>query len=81
MGTVPRCMCCGCRISAGFWVCAACESQYGLKGPVGTWPAWAQTYRRDIEQQLGSDRRWANRMVQSLDTDDLETVDADRLFG
>jgi len=59
---VRKCCCiCGTVITDSFHVCSGCEEEWGLSGPVATWPEWVQALRRDSARTIYRERRDARR--------------------
>jgi len=51
-----RCMICGARVTASFWLCSDCETEYGLGAPYRCWPSWAKQLSEDHRQMRLSER-------------------------
>lgn len=80
----PVCCICGKPITARFWVCAACEDAYELKGGYHDWPEWIQALvileqreRRRVEEPTFSDVPVAERMYYGELNDDAWHYDSD----
>lgn len=46
-----RCAICGDPITTPFCFCSACEKEFWLTGPVGTWPEWARFLENDEQRE------------------------------
>ena len=57
MSLCKRCCICGMVITERFHVCLACEEEWGLSGPLKTWPEWVQALKRDGARGLYRMRR------------------------
>ena len=67
MERAARCCICGSRITARFWVCAACESAYHLAGAFADWPAWAKALKANEQSERRRAANWREYTIVSLD--------------
>jgi len=67
MSVRKRCCICGTVITDAFHVCSGCEAEWGLSGPVDTWPEWAQELRRSEDRERKHQARHAPHTDQYLD--------------